>query len=283
MLVSLFLGFGLFLSGLLAKQCILDEVTNSLPLCLDENMYERKNIYDTTSDERQAFFDGFQAVAQGPELQQIVELVENKDISHDDMDVFWLRALLHLFEKAMQAKVTNAKLPYWDSVRDYPWTDSNRVDSSSLLGGFSKGTCWILTRFPKYKAMSTQEWDKTCIERNFKDINSFLVDKTIVKLYMEYETFTEIHAKLVELWPKKVNGKWVPLNPKDPLFYVHMAFVDKLFTDWQNMKPINKKLARNPPDTLIQHFNVPIKQVINLNTRLCYSYKEAGKNTYYTN
>ncbi|KAJ9071019.1 hypothetical protein DSO57_1001267 [Entomophthora muscae] len=51
-----------------------------------------------------------------------------------------------------------------------------------------------------------------------------------------------------------------------------MAFVDKVFTDWQRSSSTKQKLALDPGDTLIPHFNVPLSQVINIDTRLCYSY-----------
>ncbi|KAJ9071020.1 hypothetical protein DSO57_1001268 [Entomophthora muscae] len=171
---SLFLG--LSLPGLLAQQCLNTQGTSSLPLCNKANVIVRHDLFKDTSM-RDAFFQGFQAVTNRPEFKQIIDLVEAKFKYPETTDMFWLRVLLYLFEKEMQKNVPNAKLLYWDSAKDYPFSESSAVASYEYLGWASGNGCLRLKQFPYYYAVSIPHWDHTCISRNSENINDFLVDQ----------------------------------------------------------------------------------------------------------
>ncbi|KAI0240251.1 hypothetical protein L0F63_000184 [Massospora cicadina] len=228
-------------------------------------MKPRKNILLSTQREFLEYAEAFSKMAQRKDSgwHQLSQIMREKLQKRTMYDAFWLRLFLFKVEKLMQKFNPNVMLLE-------PKNQLLRV-----FGGVPNGECWILKGFNLYRAVSYRNWDKTCIKRHTKEINSFLKSsQTIDNYFISALDITFLHDQLRDLWPNVTNNEFIPYQPEDPKFLAHMTFLDKIYFDWQMRNRDLANYALVPPDTLIHPFNVSLKQVVNTCNRLCYSYQE---------
>ena len=135
--------------------------------------------------------------------------------------LYWHRAYLVECENALREIDSSITIPYWD------WLGSQRIPSG-------------LNHMPM-----------TGVIRNSGDVN--FTDQAEIDGIMLNTTFDAFVFDL-ETNPHNHGHNWVggimsnPMDsPRDPLFYMHHAFIDKLFADWQ-AKPGNENKAPEVSD-----------------------------------
>lgn len=165
----------------------------------------------------------------------------------------WHRRFLKIFEQRLQAVNPNVTVPYWDSVTDRHIPAA--LNKSALL------TRWSVSR----------AWDSSQLAHP-SDLNAV---KNYSGTFTGFQTLLEgtVHAGTHNAVGGDMAGS---ASPTDPLFFLHHAFIDKTWADWQ-ASPNGK----NPPDT--SHmlkpanmqtgvpFGVRISSLLNIST-LGYSY-----------
>lgn len=115
---------------------------------------------------------------------------------------------------------------------------------------------------------------------------SWEIMKSAFESYPDFSVFQNWLTEVHDYFHFNVGGdlRSIPSSPSDPIFYLHHAFVDKLWWDWQQYDPTNRLQQYNgfnfdnSPVSLsdiIQPFNVGVESVMDLN-QLCYMYYPPG-------
>lgn len=167
----------------------------------------------------------------------------------------WHRRFLKLFELRLQVVNPNVTVPYWDSITDR--SIPTALSDPALL------TRWSVSR----------SWDPNRL--------AHASDLAAVKIYpgtfTGFQTLLEgaIHGGTHNAVGGDMAGS---ASPTDPLFWLHHAFMDKIWADWQassHGKPpptANKVLKPANMDPGIK-FGVTISSLLSISA-LGYSYAQ---------
>lgn len=199
-------------------------------------MTVRKNQKDMTNAEWAAFIAAIDAMhgagASAPAYRRFISLhVDAMNMSHMSWSVHsmrmggsvtrgrnflaWHRRFVKMFENRLGVPV-----PYWDSVTDRHIPAA--LDDAALL------TRWSVSR----------NWDPT----HLADPSDLNVVKSFSGTFTGFQTTFEglVHAGTHNAVGGDMMGT---ASPTDPLFWLHHAFIDKTWADWQ-ANPNGK----NPPN-----------------------------------
>jgi tyrosinase len=171
--------------------------------------------------------------------------------------------LLYKLEDQLRRIRPNLVIPYWD------WTfDASRPGSSVIFQDrwFSPATQGCVTTgnfaLANYRVNHPSQ---RCLQRGFVADNTFVSRPELNRLLSISRDFRTLYRNInivphgvphVTVGGDMANG----YSPNDPLFYLHHAFVDKVWFDWQragggNEYPFDRN-ARMPV------FNEPVSNVI---------------------
>ncbi|KAI8824011.1 uncharacterized protein EV422DRAFT_518599 [Fimicolochytrium jonesii] len=166
----------------------------------------------------------------------------------------WHRGMLALFESWMSTKCGwNGGLPFWD------WTlDSQAPQNSVLLtnrwfgsnGNPNQQNCIYNGQFVGTRTVFTNPGTSNCIHRWFNVnnrptsgpslYNSVAVQTLLQNSRSSYASFrNNFESQPHNLLHTSMGGDMfvVAISPNDPLFYLHHANVDRLWTLWQRNNP----------------------------------------------
>ena len=165
----------------------------------------------------------------------------------------WHRRFILLFEAQLQASNPAVTLPYWDSVTDRSIPAA--LDDPALL------TRWSVTR----------DWDASQLGAP-ADLAAI---KTFKGTFTGFQTLLEgaIHSGTHNAVGGDMAGA---ASPTDPLFWLHHAFIDKTWADWQatpnGKKPPKPNLLLKPADMAPGvPFGVKVSSLLSISA-LGYSY-----------
>jgi tyrosinase len=142
----------------------------------------------------------------------------------------WHRAYLHFFELAMQDRIGEVMLAWWD------WT-SPQSHSEGIPHGFTgKGNPLagqpIAKGHPRPKGIPPETWREPDTPSNLPSAGTL---KAIIKLpsFMDFSTQLEqqLHNN-VHGWVGGAMGS-IPIAAFDPIFYAHHCMVDRVWRLWQ--------------------------------------------------
>ncbi len=194
----------------------------------------RKNYQEMTVAEKTALVNAFYQLRTGPDLiSDLANFHSNNfnfgispqpDIHFNlpdepERQIFfaWHRMQMLEVERAMQAIDPNISIPWWNSSTDQSTTSP--VWAAGFMGQFN--TAWALNRnlgrngpLPTPTVVST-------VQSN----SDFLVYSNDME---RGDTHRGAHV-----W---IGGAMsTPLSPRDPVFYLHHAYIDKLWADWERI------------------------------------------------
>jgi hypothetical protein len=182
----------------------------------------RKNEADLTDDEKDAFNAVIAQLIADGSYQDMIE-IHSADMtfmhggsgSHEHGDdegairfLPWHRVYLYELEKLISNYDPNIKIPYWNWIENPTvpsWVDQqNATRDVGALANMPKGS-------------------KVC--NVFNETN-----------YLDFTQLLESYHGTVHV---HVGGNMadVTTSPTDPLFWLHHAFVDKIWNDWQHIYP----------------------------------------------
>ena len=191
----------------------------------------RKNHKNLTKAEWKALIAAIDAMhgtgASAPAYRRFISLhVDAMNMSHMDWSVHtmrmggplvrgknfltWHRRFLKLFEARLQSVDPTVTIPYWDSITDRSIPAA--LDDPNLLAR------WSVTR----------SWDPTQLGA----AADLAAVKTYAGSFTGFQTLLEsaVHAGT----HIAVGGDMAGMaSPTDPLFWLHHAFIDKTWADWQ--------------------------------------------------
>ncbi|ORX89317.1 Di-copper centre-containing protein [Basidiobolus meristosporus CBS 931.73] len=266
-------------------------VATSIPLSHGQGcgeINERREFRQLTAEERTNFITAVNTLKQTGLYDQLVNVhLSYVPHAHSTPPFFpWHRFFIYQFENALRSIDPNMMLPYWD------WTiDAWSPESSELwswLGGNGSGnraSCLLdgpfggwQAPYPRYHCLA-RRWD------NGQSISSFWSAQSINNIIRRSRSYDELRG-YIEPGPHAnvhfgIGGDFrVMSSPNDPLFWMHHAFIDKIWADWQEenpriamdysgFNPVNDRQATlNDP---LDPFGYTVGDVIDT-TSLCYRY-----------
>ncbi|MCB0460082.1 MAG: tyrosinase family protein [Flavobacteriaceae bacterium] len=134
-------------------------------------------------------------------------------------DIFfpWHRQMIFELEQAMQDMNPNITVPYWDSSTDQSATSS--LWDENFLGQFN------------------EDWN---LGRSLGTFGDLPTPQDVINVQAETDFLT--YSNDVERGPVHTGGhRWTggvmrtPFSPRDPIFYFHHNYVDKLWAEWENI------------------------------------------------
>ncbi|MFI5620484.1 tyrosinase family protein [Streptomyces sp. NPDC051567] len=233
-------------------------------------MTVRKNQANLSSFEKKAFVDAvlelkrrgrYDAFVTTHRRQFNMDMFSGQPVGHLAPSFLpWHRQYLRDFERELQSIDWSVSIPYWD------WTTDNTVTAAlwapDFLGGTGRDLDYQVMDGPF--AHSAGNWPITVQD----DSNPFLArslagrvttlptraQTDAVLAIPEYDTapwnessaggfrnhleggtaYQSMHNR-VHIW---IGGQMAQsVSPNDPVFWLHHAFIDKLWADWQRLHP----------------------------------------------
>jgi tyrosinase len=142
----------------------------------------------------------------------------------------WHRAYLHFFELAMQDRVGEVTLAWWD------WTSPQSHDEGIPAGYSGSGNPLagqpIAKDHPRPKGVPEDSWREPEAPGNLPEASE-LTEILALSSFMDFSTQLEqqLHNR-VHGWVGGAMGS-VPIAAFDPIFYAHHCMIDRAWRLWQ--------------------------------------------------
>lgn len=188
----------------------------------------------------------------------------------------WHRYFLFMVEKAMQDIDCEVTIPYYDWSVDAGSMEKSVVWSNIFFGGNGDEVTECV-RYHPFKEFYPLFWSP-CLRRQFNTsvnlpdaVHTYLaIQETI---FADFSSFMEAMSHLFRMW---VGGHLnSPLAPYDPVFISHIAFIDKLWNEWQRRH--KKGLLKFPQEyrfVPMEPFRVSPDDVLDCKKQMCINYVE---------
>ncbi|KAJ3125907.1 hypothetical protein HK098_008100 [Nowakowskiella sp. JEL0407] len=262
-----------------------------------DKIYVRKEWRLLTADEKERYFNATLTLFNSPSLMDQDNFHSDLVKTHADIGsethmtnffLPWHRYFVYMFEKRLQMIDPEITLPYFD------WTmDSQNVSHSIVWQDFGGGgdESYDIPREAKgciyrgpYAEMSCELPSRDCIKRQQVPgiLPSLDLYCHLTLAYDDYQSFRErmevahnmVHAEFGGTYRGSMAYFY---SPNDPIFYVHHAQIDRLWSMWQDRHPNAKQYPE--PDTLINfgalnldgHYTT-VANILNITEDLCYKY-----------
>ncbi len=174
---------------------------------------------------------------------------------HSTAEFFpWHRLFVRTFEYDLQQIDPGVTVPYWDWTRDSRRLAAAPFWSPSLLGGNGTGGRHGVIRdgrfadwIPQYSAQGFRRGGRRYgLARDWLDATGLGTGDTarqIARVLRRADSYEALRDGLEDGAHNTVHGliggdrgdmNDIEFSPNDPVFWMHHAFVDKLWADWQN-------------------------------------------------
>ncbi|RKP10276.1 hypothetical protein THASP1DRAFT_2882, partial [Thamnocephalis sphaerospora] len=221
----------------------------SAPACTA--IRRRREIRTLSKEERTMFVSAIRQLQSGPqpnEYDRIVSLHWNARKTAHGWPAFlpWHRAYVREFERRLQSINPTIAVPYWDWTYDSQAPEMSPIWKADWFGGVGRQSdgCVVDGPFAKWRPYYPtphcllRVWDGGNFMTSFHSpevVSALSVDSTS---YVQYNRRAEApqHDKV----HIAVGGDMVTIySPNDPVFWLHHAFVDKLWWEWQRQREEN--------------------------------------------
>ncbi|KAJ9074791.1 hypothetical protein DSO57_1003069 [Entomophthora muscae] len=253
----------------------------SLEQCTLNNYRVRSNFKDLSPGKRLSFVNALNTLNQRPVPNAWTELHDhywnrNNRTQNTAISLEWNRVYLFQAEKILKEVDPSISLPYWDlaDTGSYPTSASEGSDATSALsedwfGGEKVGECINLSRFTFP--------DAVCIVRHIGPYDFTFPEPVFVKGLAGSSTYSDLVKDVLSFSPKVYSKANVlvsyPFQPADPLFLLYAAAIDRIWMGWQIKNPEKYRHILVDSDTVVEPWQIPIRQIVDPFTRLCYTYQ----------
>lgn len=236
----------------------------------------RREWRELSTTQQRRFTDAVIQLKQSGEFDDISNYhFSNSDNWHSNINFLPIhRYLCILFERALRRIDPSITLPYWDWSSDASDTMSSSIWDT--FGRSSPGQCLRDGAFSQWRV--TTPWPH-CLVRAVNPGRrelSFAPHGILNQLIEGRPDFPDF-AQTLEFGPHaqahfSVGGDFaVMYSTNDPLFYLHHAYVDKIFYDWQRANPGSRYPGNL--NTRLPAMDTTVGDVWELDN-LCYDYSQ---------
>lgn len=220
----------------------------------------RKEVRTLTDDERNRFIAAVKKLhtpQAGSDISQYDQLVkvhiDNKDVVRNTALFFpFLRSYLLEFERELQKIDPTVMVPYWNWSYDSQAPERSPVFSYNFMGGNGRaGGCVTDGKFSGWRVSYPTPH---CLQRRFdagNRINSFYSSDVITRIMAQSTDYAALR-KAIEFAPSGsvhvgIGGDMALMQaPNDPIFWLHIAYLDKIWWRWQQISPRNAISVNGP-------------------------------------
>lgn len=299
------------------EKCVCEEVN---PGEWDHVCYrERQEFTCMSKYSRQRFLDTYKAVTTPghPQFEKMAHLIEmhendpdnpsedNFSLLHNNAATFlpWHRYYAMAVEDVLRNEDCRVTLPWWRwSKKSHMWwIGSPFLSPTNWLGTDSNMACVNDGPFGSavISQVPTAWWDPpvpqppTCLRRNFFNPTNTLINampsipeisNVLATHWTNWNLFTEKLEGIIHNLPHvNIGGDMVTrLSPREPTFFLHHGYIDKLWDDWQNLSPGHLTSYANhdmtaplpatfgtTPSNVDDHFNLKASRVMYDSSGFC--------------
>jgi len=194
----------------------------------------RKNYQEMTVAEKSALVNAFYELRTGPDLISDLANFHSDNFNNGnspqpdihfnlpdepERQIFfaWHRMQMLELERAMQAIDPSISIPWWDSSTDQSTTSP--LWSTEFMGQFNNS--WALNR----NLGGNGPLPTPAVVTTVQNTSDFL-------LYSNDMERGDTHRG-AHVWTGGAMS--TPLSPRDPVFYLHHTYIDKLWADWEHV------------------------------------------------
>ncbi|EGD81306.1 hypothetical protein PTSG_11343 [Salpingoeca rosetta] len=236
----------------------------------------RREIRDLTLDEVQTYIDAiWRLYNSGNRWNEFVNMHLSASASAHGNPSFlpWHREYMNQLELALREVTGNCDftLPYWD------WTiDSSSPETSpvwNLVGGDGTGEnqCIEDGPFATFSPCISRDWDRSWHIPSFADVTNVLSNDDFRTMATRLEG---IHGN-THTWIRGLMSTYSA--PYDPVFYLHHAYVDKQWYDWQVVLGNGNKYPEELLHNTMDPFPKTPADVLDSEGQLCVVYEPPGR------
>ncbi|ORY07829.1 Di-copper centre-containing protein [Basidiobolus meristosporus CBS 931.73] len=263
----------------------------------------RREIRQLSDGERADFFNALKTLhqsSQAPTAYDSLSQIHSayaSEVHNGAAFCPWHRQYLRELEKKLQKINPRVVIPYWDWTIDSQAPHKSEIFTSKYLGGNggnnNQGGC--LTNGP-FAGWQMRYPNKHCLTRKFNNgskIGAFYSSDVIAKIANNSNTYADFRSELESpihgVVHMGIGGDMtVMTSPNDPLFWLHHAFIDKIWADWQASNPARSKNYSGKRSKggnalvtdIMNPFNVPVSAVLDTTAPgLCYRYSNSPSTT----
>ncbi|KAJ1917232.1 hypothetical protein H4219_003316 [Mycoemilia scoparia] len=212
----------------------------------------------------------------------------------------WHRKILWEVESELKRIDSSIDLPYWDSTIDSQSPFTSQLFSPQYFGGNGRGADFCVQDGPFANTQLTYP-NRHCLKRRFvsdSPTSAFADPGTIAEMANHQNNY-DAFRRFLEFVPHPgvhngVGGNGGDMStmysPNDFIFFLHHAFIDKLWYDWQNLVESRFSLYEDRTegtklgDSLYSYrSNDTIKSMLDPRSEpsLCYEYEDSYANLAY--
>lgn len=234
--------------------------------CACRHVTQRKEIRDLTLRERRLYQRAIKKLYSRPAMWKGFALLraEFSPLAGDDAFFLpWHRYFLRLVELELQS-ISSCKLalPYFEWTVDSGSLKSSAAWQAGLFGGGGDPDSACVRHHPFQGLTSRFHWSP-CLRRSFNS-SVWLPDAVTLQRTLnqaDFQVFSQslqTFSGLFRLW---VGGHMAsPLASYDPLYLSHMAFMDKLWAQWQEKHQHGSKRQTSTDDYAQSSILYPARQ-----------------------
>jgi hypothetical protein len=254
----------------------------------------RKEWRALSSSERQRFLQAVRKLQARPapdqpsKYDQLVKRYADHSEAMSASSAFlpWHRHYLRVFEQELRQIDPTVTLPYWDWSAHSRHPEQSPIWGADAFGGNGRGpaSCVVTGAFRAYRPFYPKD---SCLRRAFSkgetldDFSSAEELRTRLTQSADYDSMRKALESAQGFVHLYIGGHMAAFHaPSDPLFFLHHAFVDKLWADWQRLQPEHltayggENRDGSPAtleDTLPGFPEITVESVIRTQS-LCYTY-----------
>ncbi|ORY04901.1 Di-copper centre-containing protein [Basidiobolus meristosporus CBS 931.73] len=256
----------------------------------------RREIRQLSQNERREFFDALKTLhnpnGSSSAYDELTLIHANYANEAHSGSAFcpWHRQYLRVLETKLQQINPKIMLPYWDWTIDSQAPHQSEIFNENYFGG--DGDLKGCVSNGPFAGWQMKYPDPHCLSRKFNlqgKIGTFYSSDVIMNVANSSRTYADFRGQLESpihgVVHMGIGGDMTAMtSPNDPLFWLHHAFIDKIWADWQATSPqraseYNGKRSNGTdalPTDSMSPFDVSVSDVLDTTaTGLCYRYSNS--------
>ncbi|KAJ2689893.1 hypothetical protein IWW39_001117 [Coemansia spiralis] len=283
------IALGLTLLGTFVADCMaVPPGAEFVPVC--KKIGVRKEIRSLTATEWQAYSNAVAAAYNDKWIDWFGYYHSRvADVVHGSSQfLVFHRDFINSYEDILQGYNPDVMVPYWNMMVDFQNPANSSVLGSKYLGGngvganncVNSGLAGTWSLFPKDRCLSR-------VYNNGTNINSWYSPEYVTSVMQRSNTYADFRFNIENSVHGAVhlglNGDMGTMHsPTDPVFFLHHVNIDRLYAQWQAVKPAtrtymydgvdSKSVPVTTNDSIIGT-STPVYAVMRLGYgKMCYTY-----------